>query len=425
MKILVQKFGGTSVATRESRLKAVEHIEDALAKDYRVVVVISAMGRLGDPYATDSLLGTVEDARATQSVDARDLDVLMSCGEAISSVVFASLLRSRGHQVSVLTGGQAGIVTNEDHGNARILEIRPKRLLEMLRDGKIAVVMGFQGATADGDTTTLGRGGSDTTATALGVALNAEYVDIFTDVQGIMTADPRIVNDARKIHRVTYTEIVNLAYQGAKVIHPRAVEIAMQKNIPIRVRSTHSKDEGTLVTNAWSLMESSVLQDHYVTGVTQTSNITQIQVEGVQAARANIFEWMATRDISVDFISVSPDRIAYTVADADAQRAVHALEENGWEPAVLPGCAKVSVVGTYTGMPGIMARIVDALSSEGIGILQSADSYNTIWCLVLRSQMEAAVRALHAKFELGESDAQAYAQDTAQVEAKLSGVTEL
>ncbi|WDL97332.1 aspartate kinase [Alicyclobacillus sp. ALC3] len=400
MKILVQKFGGTSVATLESRLKAAEHIEDALAKDYRVVVVVSAMGRRGEPYATDSLLSILDGLSA---VNARDLDILMSCGEAISSVVFAAMLRSRGHQATVMSGGQAGIVTNDQHGNARILEIRPKRILEALREGQIVVVMGFQGATSDGDVTTLGRGGSDTTATALGVALNADYVDIFTDVEGIMTADPRIVTDARMIHRVTYTEICNLAYQGAKVIHPRAVEIAMQKNIPIRVRSTHSKDEGTLVTNAWSVLESSVLQDRYVTGVTQASNITQIQVEGPEVAKANIFEWMAARGISVDFISVSLDRVAYTVADADAARAVETLKEHGFEPSVLPECAKVSVVGTYTGMPGIMARIVDALSREGIGILQSADSHNTIWCLVRRSQMEAAVRALHAKFELGES----------------------
>ncbi|MDQ0189281.1 aspartate kinase [Alicyclobacillus cycloheptanicus] len=401
MKILVQKFGGTSVATRETRLKAVEHIEDALAKDFHVVVVVSAMGRRGDPYATDTLLNVVD---ASDPVAPRDLDILMSCGEAISAVVFASQLRSRGHQVTVLSGGQAGIRTNAQHGNARILEIRPKRILDALQEGHIVVVMGFQGESPEGDITTLGRGGSDTTATALGVALNAEYVDIFTDVEGIMTADPRIVEDARMIHRVTYTEICNLAYQGAKVIHPRAVEIAMQKNIPIRVRSTQSKDEGTLVTNAWTVLESSVLQDRYVTGVTQTANITQIQVEGEGVGRLNIFDLMAEHGISVDFISVSPDRIAYTVADADADRAVSLLREQGLEPRIRPDCAKVSVVGTYTGMPGIMARIVEALSSEGISILQSADSHNTIWCLVRRSEMEAAVRALHSKFGLGEAN---------------------
>lgn len=377
---------------------AVEHIEDAIAKEYQVVVVVSAMGRRGEPYATDSLLGTIDES---DQVSARDLDVLMSCGESISAVVFASLLRARGHQVTVLNGGQAGILTNDQHGNARILEIRPKRILDALQNGHIVVVMGFQGASPDGDVTTLGRGGSDTTATALGVALNAEFVDIFTDVRGIMTADPRIVTDARMIHRVTYTEICNLAYQGAKVIHPRAVEIAMQKNIPIRVRSTHSKDEGTLVTNSWTVMESSVLTDRYITGVTQTANITQIQIAGEGISRLNIFELMAANGISVDFISVAPDRIAYTVADSDATRAVNLLESRGLEPTVLPDCAKVSVIGTYTGMPGIMARIVDALASEGIRILQSADSHNTIWCLVRRSEMEAAVRALHDKFGLG------------------------
>lgn len=404
MRILVQKFGGTSVASREARLAAVEHIEDALQREYKVVVVVSAMGRRGDPYATDTLLGIIDESDV---VSKRDLDILMSCGEAISAVVFAALLRSRGHEVTILNGMQAGVITNAQHGEARILDLRPNRILEELEHGRVVIVMGFQGGTADGNITTLGRGGSDTTATALGVALNAEFVDIFTDVEGIMTADPRIVSNARRLDQVTYTEICNLAYQGAKVIHPRAVEVAMQKNIPIRVRSTHSKDEGTLVTNSVATMEGYRVMDQYVTGVTQSANVTQINIPVQPSEHQAVFNAMAENDISLDFISVSLERIAYTVSDKDADKAVSILHGMGYNPFTVPDCAKVSAVGAgIAGVPGIMAKIVSALANEGIQILQSADSHTTIWCLVHRTDMEAAVRSLHRVFGLDVEGAQ-------------------
>jgi aspartate kinase len=400
MGIIVQKFGGTSVASYEARAAAIEHIETALAQGYQVVVVVSAMGRKGDPYATDTLLSLIPD---TQTTTKRDLDILMSCGEAISAVVFASQLRAKGHEVTVMTGGHAGIVTNDQFGNARILDIHPQRILSELNAGKIVVVMGFQGVSESGDITTLGRGGSDTTATALGVALSAEYVDIFTDVEGIMTADPRIVDDAKRLDRVTYTEICNLAYQGAKVIHPRAVEIAMQRNIPIRVRSTMSKDEGTLVTTSLSLMEGSKVTDRFVTGVAQATDFTQIKLSGKEVEARTVFTALAEHGISLDFISVTPDRIAFTVNGRDAKRAEDLLKRLGLDPELVPNCARVAAVGAgMAGVPGVMARIVDALTREGIEILQSADSHTTIWCLVREVDMERAVRALHREFGLSD-----------------------
>lgn len=399
MKIIVQKFGGTSVATREARIAAISHIETALKNDYRVVVVVSAMGRRGDPYATDTLLGVVDE---DERVAKRDLDILMSCGEAISAVVFASSLRSRGHEVTILNGHQAGIVTTHQYSDARIVDIHPARILDELERGRLVLVMGFQGATPEGDITTLGRGGSDTTACALGVALNAEMIDIFTDVEGIMTADPRIVSNATRLSQVSYAEICNLAYMGAKVIHPRAVKIAMQKNIPIRVRSTYSSDEGTLVTSAIAVMESHAVRDRYVTGVTQAPNVTQIHVMRDELPAASVFRLMADHEISVDFISVSEHETKYTVQDKDAHRAHQLLLQEGAHPNVTPDCAKVSVVGAgIAGTPGIMATIVGALSSENIRILQTADSHTTIWCLVRRDQMESAVRCLHHAFHLG------------------------
>ena len=400
MRVIVQKFGGTSVASPELRAACARHVQAALDEEYGVVVVVSAMGRKGDPYATDTLISTLGPADA---VSKRDRDILMSCGEAISSVVFGSYLRSLGIDVSVLSGQQAGIVTNDQFGEARILEIHPQRIQEELNQGHVVIVMGFQGATSEGDVTTLGRGGSDTTATALGVALGAEYVDIFTDVDGIMTADPRVVSDARRLGQITYQEICNLAYQGANVIHPRAVEIAMQRNLPIRVRHTESMDPGTLVTNAGQTFEVTGVNDRFVTGIAHTAHVSQLVLNGPKLDARAVFGKMAEYGISVDFISVAPDRIAYTVKDTDTDKAVMLLHEAGLNPEVQRDCAKVSVVGAgIAGVPGIMARIVDALAREEIAVLQSADSHTTIWCLVDGNKMQKAVQALHHAFGLAE-----------------------
>jgi aspartate kinase len=403
MRILVQKFGGTSVASRETREQAIEHIMEARKRGYAVVVVVSAMGRKGDPYATDSLLSLIGEQDRTNR---RERDLLMSCGEMVSAVVFASQLRANGVESCVLTGGQAGIITNEDFSRAQIVTVNPTRILQELEQDRVVIVTGFQGRTQDGDITTLGRGGSDTTATALGVALDAEVVDIFTDVEGIMTADPRIVDDAKLLSTVSYTEICNLAYQGAKVIHPRAVEIAMQKNIPIRVRSTMSKDEGTLVTNHVEPDRFEELRDRLVTGIAQTPNVTQIKVfsePGKSGMQLDVFKAMAQNGISVDFINVNQRGVAFTVADSDTNEVVRILEGMEYRPEVTRGCAKVSAVGAgITGVPGVMALIVEAITSQGVEILQSADSHTTIWCLVRGEDMARAVRALHAKFQLHE-----------------------
>lgn len=403
MRILVQKFGGTSVASRDMRELAIDHILDARRDGYSVVVVVSAMGRKGDPYATDSLLSMFDEQDRTNR---RELDLLMSCGELISAVTFAAQLRGHGLEATVLNGAQAGIVTNEEYSRAQIVTINPKRILQELQQDRVVVVTGFQGAASGQEVTTLGRGGSDTSATALGVALDAEIVDIFTDVEGIMTADPRIVDNATRLNTVTYTEICNLAYQGAKVIHPRAVEIAMQKNIPIRVRSTMSKEEGTLVTHhlEQGRIEDRV-SDRMVTGITQTANVSQIKVFAApgehREMQRKVFRAMADNGISVDLINVNPRGVAYTVHDRDTMDAIRVLKELGLEPEVMRNCAKVAIVGAgIAGVPGVMALIVEAIASEGIEILQSADSHTTIWVLVHGDEMVHAIRALHNKFQL-------------------------
>ncbi|TYR82772.1 aspartate kinase [Priestia megaterium] len=403
MKIIVQKFGGTSVRNEEGRERAIYHLNNALKDGYKVVVVVSAMGRKGEPYATDTLLSLVNGNKA--SLNKRELDMLMSCGELISAVVFTNLLNESGINATALNGAQAGFVTNSDFTNAKILEMKCDRLLQELENYDVVVVTGFQGADESGNTTTLGRGGSDTSASALGAALQAEYIDIFTDVEGVMTADPRIVEDARPLSVVTYNEICNMAYQGAKVIHPRAVEIAMQAKVPMRVRSTYTDSEGTLVTSQGEAQKrGSDVQERLVTGIAHVSNVTQIKVfskEGHYDTQAEVFKAMAQEKISVDFINISPKGVVYTVTDEVTDLAIEVLHSLGYEPAIIRNCAKVSTVGAgIAGVPGVTAKIVTALSSEGIQILQSADSHTTIWVLVKEEDLKKSVNALHRAFDL-------------------------
>ena len=403
MRILVQKFGGTSLSTAQAREHVINHIRHALQEQLNVVVVVSAMGRKGEPYATDTLLQLVKDNG--DRLPAREKDMLLCCGEIISAALLCSLLNADGIPSTVLNGAQAGILTNGQYGNAQILSIRPSRILELLEQNRVVIVTGFQGKTAEDDFTTLGRGGSDTSATALGAALKAELVDIFTDVNGILTADPRIVDDAKPLQRVTYAEICNMANNGAKVIHPRAIEIAMHANMPVRVRSTFSDDPGTWVSAPpMQKGDPKPLNDRYVTGIAHVANVTQIQVVNYERQydlQLNVFKAMAQEQISVDFINVNPSGVVYTVFDHESQRALETLKAMGYEPHAVTGCAKVSVIGGgINGVPGIMANIVEALTEEDIGILQSADSNTTIWILVRGEDLVKSVRILHNKFQL-------------------------
>ncbi|MCQ6280146.1 aspartate kinase [Bacillus sp. EB600] len=404
MKIIVQKFGGTSVKDEESRKHAQRHVEKALADGYKVVVVVSAMGRKGDPYATDTLLSLVNGNLS--KISKREQDLLLSCGESIASIVFTNMLLESGIHATSLTGAQAGFRTNNDHTNAKIIEMKCERLLRELEQSDVVVVAGFQGMAKNGDVTTIGRGGSDTSAAALGSGLNAEWIDIFTDVEGIMTADPRIAENARPLSVVTYTEVCNMAYQGAKVIHPRAVEIAMQAKVPIRIRSTYSDKLGTLVTSLTKDNRGSDINERLVTGIAHVSTITQIKVFAKKEQynlQAEVFKAMANEKISVDFINISPNGVVYTVTDEMTNHAIEVLRELGHEPVVERNCAKVSVVGAgIAGVPGVTSKIVTALSDQGIRILQSADSHTTIWVLVKQEDLVKSVNALHDAFHLEE-----------------------
>ena len=407
MRILVQKFGGTSLATTELRSRVCDIISAARQADFAPVVVVSAMGRESAAYATDTLLNLIKEVNPDPLP--RELDILLSCGETICGVLLANQLSAQGIKARFLTGEQAGIVTDGNYGNAHIRYVNPQKILDCIENGLVAVVAGFQGIGENGDLNTLGRGGSDTTASALGVALNAEFIDIYTDVEGVMTADPRVVENARLLDSVNYNEICQLARDGAKVVHPRAIEIAMQKGIPLRIRSTFSDSLGTMVSNRVDKIDEPVkiISDRLITGITYTSNIAQIKINTTGLEKKNrtelkVFKAMAKAGVSVDFITVQPQAIMFTVNYDKALKTNEILCGLDLIPEIEFNCAKVAIVGAaMTGIPGVMYKVVEAMAENDIAILQSGDSYTNIWCLVKKEDMNRAVQALHDKFELG------------------------
>ncbi len=406
MKIIVQKFGGTSVASEEARIAVKDKVQQAIRNGFAPVVVVSAMGRKGAPYATDTLIDTLKEANI--SVNVREMDMLMCCGEIISSCVMAATLQKYGINAMALTGGQAGIITDSQFGAARIKNIKVSYLMRLLESGIIPVVCGFQGMTENNfKFTTLGRGGSDTSAAALGAALKADCVEIYTDVEGIMTADPRLVKEANILEQISYAEVCQMAYNGAKVIHPRAVEIAMGSNIPMYVKSTFSDAPGTLITSesgGRSAGSEVVINESCASGVANLSDLVQFRIELNPtdfAAGRNLFEDLAAAGISVGCLNLSEKEAMFAVFTPDQERTIKVLDESGFKYVCNTGCAKVSVVGSaMRGVPGIMATFVAALAAKNIAILQTVDSDTTISAIVKEEHLVDAVTALHHAFKL-------------------------
>ena len=402
MKIVVQKFGGTSLATPDMRSKVVEKIINAKRGGFQPVVVVSAMGRKGDPYATDTLIDI--NTQICANIHPREMDLLMACGEIISAVVLTNTLKARGYDARAFTGGQAGIITDNNFNHAEILEIKPDRLLEAIKDGRIPVVAGFQGITNQGDFTTLGRGGSDVTAVALGEALSAFAVEIFSDVDGVMTADPKIVPDASVLSHVSYMDILELADKGAKVIHPRAVEYAIRGKIPVFIKNTSNSTPGTVISfdNERSYGPKNLTSIQVVTGIAHITGRTQVTIYQDDTIINNrILAQLADNHISIDIINIFPDKMIFTIDESKAERAKQIIEDNNCEYTVIENCSKISVVGSkMRGVPGVMSAIVRALTKNNVQILQTADSHTTISCLVKGQDTAKAVIALHQEFEL-------------------------
>lgn len=399
MEIIVQKFGGTSVSTMENRDRCVEHVRTELNNGKSIVVVVSAMGRSGDPYATDTLLSLLGD-----NVEQKEKDLLVSTGEIISSVVFSSLLKKRGIDSVVLTREKAGIFTNDNFTSALITDVKASRIVEELAKGKVVVVPGFQGITEAGEITTLGRGGSDTSAAALAAGLRAEQVDIFTDVEGLMTADPRIVADARFLETIAYESAAQMAHSGAKIIHPRAVELAMKHDIPMRIRSTFSQKTGTMVTRKKVGISDYDAKETIISGIVSNSNIHRFTVqkkkeEQESAQFEELFSFLKKEEISIDFINVTRNAVYFTVSNGESEKLGHFLSNSGHEYNREEQVAKVSVIGSaINGVPGIMSIILETLSKHKIGVKQTSDSNTTIWLLVDKANEVKAVQEIHKRF---------------------------
>ncbi|MDI3270419.1 MAG: aspartate kinase, partial [Bacillota bacterium] len=373
-------------------------VKDALQAGKKVVAVVSALGRKGDPYATDTLLSLVE---AEGPADGREKDLLLSSGEIIAAVICAAALRAGGVEAKALTGPQAGIMTDASHGEAHIVGVDTRLLEELLLRGVVPVVAGFQGLSPEGQVTTLGRGGSDTTAAALGVALHAEVVEIYTDVPGIQTADPSLVPEAALLSEVTYDEVFQLAHGGGKVVHPRAVELLMRAGIPIRVRRARDTEGGTWVVRERHGEDPWSLYHRAVTFVTQKPRLALVEVEGDLYDQARVFRAVADAGISVDLIHIHRAGQSFTVPEELAPRVEEALGQEGFLPRIEKGLSKVTVVGSgMHGRPGVAAAVVEALAEKEIPILAAADSHVTVSCLVPGEAMAEAVRVLHRRFGL-------------------------
>lgn len=406
MKILIQKFGGSSVANQERRNLVVNKIENAKKREYSPVVVVSAIGRSGDPYATDTLINFIKSVGIEPNL--RELDLVMSCGEIISCVMLANTLKKRGQDCMVFNGGQAGIITDDNFGDAEILRIEPSRIIDCIEKGIIPIIAGFQGMSESGNITTLGRGGSDVTASIIAEAVNAEMIEIYTDVDGVMTADPSIVPDAKVMETVYYNEIFQMAEYGAKVIHPRAVEIAMRSSIPLIVKSTLTDNSGTLITNYdKSRGYKTDSNDKIITAITQISNRTQFRLNfngsAVQYEKDDILlNIIAAENISIDMINIFPDFKVFIVDGNQGLKLKNSLKSLNYDFKMIDNCTKVTIVGNkMRGIPGVMAKMVEALKENKIEILQTSDSHTTISCLINSEYTNIAVNALHKKFELG------------------------
>lgn len=397
MKIIVQKFGGTSVSSKETRELAAKKIASAIEKGYSPVVVVSAMGRLGKPYATDTLLSLIDNDFKNENLLASDL--LMSCGEIISTVVMSSELSLKKIKAVPLLGGQAGIITDDNFSDASVLKVETDKIAKILNEGKVPIVAGFQGISKDGYITTLGRGGSDVTASLLGAALKAEKVEIYTDVDGIMTADPRVVKNASLIEEISYEEVYQFANEGAKVIHPRAIQIAEKASIPLIIKNTMNNCSGTIIDN------SGFESKNVVDGITQLNNRVQIKLlKNDNENNENYFDILdilAENKISIDLINVFPEQRIFTINKSDIDIFNNIIKKLNLKYTLENDCSKISLIGTgMSGKPGVMAKIVKTLKNEDIEVLQTADSNATIWCLIKTASSKRAMNSLHNAFVL-------------------------
>jgi len=403
VRLIIQKFGGSSLCSHKMRELVKEHILAAKHDGYQPVVVVSAMGRKGEPYATDTFLDMIRNVSPMASP--REIDLLISCGELMAAAVLAAQINGTGAEAVALTGWQAGIITDGVFGHAEILRIKKERILKLASAGIIVVVAGFQGISENCEVNTLGRGGSDTTAVALAAALESERVEIYSDVDSVMTADPRLVPEAKPIQNIGYQEVLLMSREGAKVIHPRAVDIALQYNLPLLFKKTGEYNGGTLVTHKKICDEKGYIsREKVISGITHVEGLAQVRLADPQAKDIEeILRKQSSSGISFELISFSPQEKIFTVPATEAQRVADAFNAAGCPAEVRAGFAKVSVVRSgMRGNSGVMVRVVRALNQVGTEILQTVDSHISISCLIPQKDVANAVKSLHLEFCLGE-----------------------
>lgn len=401
-KLIVQKYGGSSVANPERIKNVARRVAGYRKKGYELVVVVSALGD-----TTDELIELA--AKISRNPPEREMDMLLSTGEQISVALLAMAIHELGYGAISLTGSQVGIITDTAHTKARIVKIEADKIHQELKRGKIVIVAGFQGMTPQADITTLGRGGSDLTAVALAQTLNADECEIYTDVEGVYTTDPRVEQKARKLDEITYDEMLEMASLGAQVMQARSIEVAKKFDVPIHVRSSFSDKSGTMI-----IREVKNMEDVLVTGITLNKNESKITICDVPdrpGIAAKIFNQLAEGGINVDMIvqNVSHTRqtdISFTVPKPDAARAVKLTKKGAREIGELEvlqddDIARVSIVGV--GMKthsGVAAKMFETLAKEKINIEMISTSEISISCIIKKKFSETAVRALHAQFGL-------------------------
>ena len=402
-KIIVQKYGGTSVGTPERIKNIAKRIISFKKKGYNMVVVVSAMGD-----STDDLIALSK--KINPSPPPREYDALLATGEKVSAALTAMAIESFGYKACSLTGAQAGILTETVHSKAKILNVNQKRILKELSDGKIVIVTGFQGVTPDEDITTIGRGGSDTSAVVLAAALKADVCEIFTDVDGVYTTDPRLIKQAKKVPVISYDEMLEMASLGAKVLHPRAVETAKINNITLHVRSSFNLKKGTYVKEARSMEKFKP-----VTGIAFNEDEAKVTIQGVPdkpGYAAKIFSALADKAINVDMIIQSElpisnkNDITFTVSHADINKTLQITQKIVKEIKAdkvvhNKNVAKISIIGVgMISTPGIAAKMFSALGKEKINIELITTSEIKISCVIRKNQLKKAVSALHKIFNL-------------------------
>lgn len=406
MSLIVMKYGGSSVGDAERIQRVAERIVRAAEAGHRLIVVVSAMGD-----TTDDLIDLSK--KINPNPPAREMDMLLANGEQISIALLAMAIQALGRDAVSLTGWQAGIATDAVHGKARIVDIDPKRIHKAHEEGKIVIVAGFQGISPDGEITTLGRGGSDTTAVALAAAVKADLCEIYTDVDGIYSTDPRIVKRARKLPAISYDEMLELAHLGAAVLHPRAVEYAKHYEVPLVVRSSFTNHEGTLVKG-----EAAMEQGIVVSGIACDKNVARISILGVEdkpGILARVFTALGDAGINVDIIVQSGVKngkadFSFTVSGDDAEKALSVIEAVRNEVpydgvSSETGLVKVSIVGAgMVSNPGVAAKMFDVISRQGVSIKMVSTSEIKVSCVIDSAAVRDVVIALHSAYGLDASD---------------------